>query len=318
MCWLSWFSGPGLLVSRASSRSLRLCPWTSICFHGPLKAILGSAAPSSPATRAITGRLRTAESRLTILAASYRSAEAPARQKCRKSASESAGPKRGAEESAEKVLQASSLCSSSNDARSLEHFFGTFLGTPFGAGTFRSTFSALLPGRGFGTSVAGRQDCKSRREKQCSFCVRSAVKHWGRAKRPAKASCGETVVQKGVFGESVSSLPPYGFQDLSGVLREILKGAEKKRTFPTHLFGQPFLRMTPSPLLWRALKHLGKMRMGHLFDGSRSYRETQKCRMQAVRRVVARSYREIKMVLYAVKLLSGPSLAISDVIIRAK
>ena len=30
----------------------------------------------------------------------------------------------------------------------------------------------------------------------------------GRAKGAAKALCGETVVQKGVFGESVSSLPP--------------------------------------------------------------------------------------------------------------
>ena len=30
----------------------------------------------------------------------------------------------------------------------------------------------------------------------------------GCAKGAAKASCGETVVQKGVFGESVSSLPP--------------------------------------------------------------------------------------------------------------
>ena len=29
-----------------------------------------------------------------------------------------------------------------------------------------------------------------------------------RANGAAKASCGETVVQKGVFGESVSSLPP--------------------------------------------------------------------------------------------------------------
>ena len=44
---------------------------------------------------------------LTILATSYRSAEAPSRQKCRKSASESAGPKRGASESAEKVLRPS-------------------------------------------------------------------------------------------------------------------------------------------------------------------------------------------------------------------
>ena len=30
----------------------------------------------------------------------------------------------------------------------------------------------------------------------------------GCAKGAAKGSCGETVAQKGVFGESVSSLPP--------------------------------------------------------------------------------------------------------------
>ena len=35
---------------------------------------------------------------------------------------------------------------------------------------------------------------------------------------------------------------------------ENLKGAEKKRTLQTNPFGQPFLRTTPSPLLWRALK----------------------------------------------------------------
>ena len=33
---------------------------------------------------------------------------------------------------------------------------------------------------------------------------------------------------------------------------ENLKGAEKKRTLQKHPFGQPFLRTTPSPLLWRA------------------------------------------------------------------
>ena len=33
-------------------------------------------------------------------------------------------------------------------------------------------------------------------------------KNSGRAKGAAKGSCGETVVQKGAFGESVSSLPP--------------------------------------------------------------------------------------------------------------
>ena len=77
----------------------------------------------------------------------------------------------------------------------------------------------------------------------------------GRAKGAAKGSCGETVVQKGVFGESVSSLLPQGFQDLSGVLRANLKGAEKKRTLQKPPFGQPFLRTTPSPLLWRAPKN---------------------------------------------------------------
>ena len=34
------------------------------------------------------------------------------------------------------------------------------------------------------------------------------VPNWGRAKGAAKASCGETDSPKGVFGESVSSLPP--------------------------------------------------------------------------------------------------------------
>ena len=77
---------------------------------------------------------------------------------------------------------------------------------------------------------------------------------WGRAKGAAKASCGETVVQKDVFGESVSSLPPSGFQDISGALRASLQGAEKKRTLQKHPFGQPFLRTTPTPLLWRSLK----------------------------------------------------------------
>ena len=38
--------------------------------------------------------------------------------------------------------------------------------------------------------------------RNCVFCSE-------RAKGAAKASCGETVVQKGVFGESVSSLPPF-------------------------------------------------------------------------------------------------------------
>ena len=50
------------------------------------------------------------------------------------------------------------------------------------------------------------------------LCKSIAIEMWGRAKGAAKASCGETVVQKGVFGESVSSLPPLEvLQDISGV-----------------------------------------------------------------------------------------------------
>ena len=52
---------------------------------------------------------------------------------------------------------------------------------------------------------------------------------WGRAKGAAKGSCGETVVQKGVFGESVSSLLLKVFQDLFRRFKEKNpKGAEKK------------------------------------------------------------------------------------------
>ena len=50
MCWLSWFSGPGCWwcpTSRASSRSLKLCPWPSICFHGPSSKFLDLLPPTS-------------------------------------------------------------------------------------------------------------------------------------------------------------------------------------------------------------------------------------------------------------------------------
>ena len=41
------------------------------------------------------------------------------------------------------------------------------------------------------------------------------------------------------------------------------RGAEKKRTLQRHPFGQPFLRTTPSPLLWRALKFIQLMGPTH-------------------------------------------------------
>ena len=41
----------------------------------------------------------------------------------------------------------------STEERTPKHFFGTFLGTLFSAGTFRSTLFGTFPGRGFGTSL---------------------------------------------------------------------------------------------------------------------------------------------------------------------
>ena len=75
----------------------------------------------------------------------------------------------------------------------------------------------------------------------------------GRAKRAEKASCGETVVQKDVSWRLRFFSAPLR---VSGPFRcfkfkASLKGAEKKRTLKKHPFGQPFLRTTPSPFLWR-------------------------------------------------------------------
>ena len=85
----------------------------------------------------------------------------------------------------------------------------------------------------------------------------------------AKASCGETLVQKRVFGESVFPLCPLKvFRTLQVFLRANLKGAEKKRTLQKHPFGQPFLRTTPSPLLWRTLSYIS---FGHVSPDLCSY-----------------------------------------------
>ena len=63
-----------------------------------------------------------------------------------------------------------------------------------------------------------------------------------------KASCGETVLQQGVFLES-----PFLYAPLKFALKalENLKGAKKKRTLQKYPFGQSFLCTTLSPLLWR-------------------------------------------------------------------
>ena len=66
-------------------------------------------------------------------------------------------------------------------------------------------------------------------------------------------------LSKRVFLESPFLLcPPKVFRTFQLFSRTNLKGAEKKRTLQKHPFGQPFLRTTPSPLLWRALSFNSK------------------------------------------------------------
>ena len=66
----------------------------------------------------------------------------------------------------------------------------------------------------------------------------TTIKVWECAKGAAKASCGETVVQKCVFGESVSTLPPQGqsgpFRRIEGqTLRGQRRNGLSKNTFWT-------------------------------------------------------------------------------------
>ena len=68
-----------------------------------------------------------------------------------------------------------------------------------------------------------------------------------RAKGAEKASRGETVVR---FFSA-----PLRF---SGVLRANFTGEEKQRTLQKRPFGRPFLRTTPSPLLWRTPMKVGQ------------------------------------------------------------
>ena len=65
----------------------------------------------------------------------------------------------------------------------------------------------------------------------------------------------EKRLSKRVFLESPFPLCPLKkvFRTFQVFLRTNLKGAEKKRTLQKYPFGQPFLRTTPSLLLWRTL-----------------------------------------------------------------
>ena len=76
----------------------------------------------------------------------------------------------------------------------------------------------------------------------------------GGAPKERRRRRAEKPLSKRVFLESPFLLCPLKvFRTFQVFLRTNLKGAEKKRTLQKHPFGQPFLRTTPSPLLWRTL-----------------------------------------------------------------
>ena len=90
------------------------------------------------------------------------------------------------------------------------------------------------------------------------FCLFSACfageRDGGAPKERRRRRAGKRL-SKRVFLESPFLLCPLKvFRTFQVFLRTNLKGAEKKRTLQKHLFGQPFLRTTPSTLLWRTLK----------------------------------------------------------------
>ena len=84
-----------------------------------------------------------------------------------------------------------------------------------------------------------------------TFWERDRV-HWGRTKGAAKGSW-RNGCPKGCFWRVRFLSAPLRFSGSFSCFKRNLKGAEKKRTLQKHPFGQPFLRTTPSPLLWRAL-----------------------------------------------------------------
>ena len=84
----------------------------------------------------------------------------PDQEKCRKECFGKCRPKTGCRGKCRKSASGLSVLVST-EARTPKHFFGTFLGTPFLAGTFRSTLFGTFPGRGLGTSLDGRQARKT-------------------------------------------------------------------------------------------------------------------------------------------------------------
>ena len=112
-----------------------------------------------------------------------------------------------------------------------------------------------------------------------------------RAKRAEKASCGETVVQKGVFGESVSSLPP---------LRLALKTPEnpqdaEERTLQKHPFGRSFLENGPNTVSESTVSNTELSEFSGLteFQGENSLSSSQPiiCVPKRTHRVFRRTHR---------------------------
>ena len=76
----------------------------------------------------------------------------------------------------------------------------------------------------------------------------------GGAPKERRRHRAEKRLSKRVFLESPFLLCPLKvFKIFQAFLTTNLKGAEKKWTLQKYPFGQPFLRTSPSPLLWRAL-----------------------------------------------------------------
>ena len=88
--------------------------------------------------------------------------------------------------------------------------------------------------------------------KDSSFKEVTVFKESQGAPKERRRGRAQKRLSKRVFLESPFLLCPlYGFLLKHLKDSENLKGAEKKRTLQKHAFGQPFLRTTPSPLLWR-------------------------------------------------------------------
>ena len=95
----------------------------------------------------------------------------------------------------------------------------------------------------------------------------------GGAPKERQRRRAEKRLSKSMFLESPFLLCLFKvFRTFQVFLRANLKGAEKKRTLQKHPFGQPFLRTTPSPLLWRTLNEVRSLNLPTCRVGPRKLR----------------------------------------------